>query len=142
VSGIEPGARVVFTVPAYPGETFSGPVARIAHSVDAKTRSMAVELDVMNPSGRLAPGMYPTVRWPVRRPKPSLFVPPASVVTTTERTFVIRVRDGVAEWVNVSRGRSQGDLVEIFGPLEAGDLVVRRGSDELREGTHLNAKPL
>ena len=28
VSGIEPGARVTFTVPAYPGETFSGPIAR------------------------------------------------------------------------------------------------------------------
>jgi RND family efflux transporter MFP subunit len=140
VSGIEAGARVTFTVPAYPGETFSGPIARVAHSMDAKTRSMAVELDVVNGGGRLAPGMYPTVFWPVRRPKPSLFVPATSIVTTTERTFVIRVHDGVAEWVNVSRGPSNGDLVEVYGPLEAGDVVVRRGTDELREGTHVNAR--
>ena len=140
VSGIETGARVTFTVPAYPGETFSGPIARIAHSMDSKTRSMAVELDVANAAGQLAPGMYPTVRWPVRRPKPSLFVPPTSIVTTTERTFVIRIRDGVAEWVNVSQGRSSADLVEVFGPLEAGDVIVRRASDELREGTHVNAQ--
>jgi len=141
VSGIEPGARVAFTVPAYPGETFAAPIARVAHSLDAKTRSMAVELDVANSSIRLAPGMYPTVLWPVSPSKPGLFVPVTSVVTTTERTFVIRVRGGKAEWVNVSRGPSEGDLVEVFGPLEPGDVVVRRATDELREGTRVNARP-
>jgi hypothetical protein len=102
-------------------------------------------MEVANAGGRLAPGMYPTVLWPVRRPKPSVFVPATSIVTTTERTFVIRVRDGIAQWVNVSRGASNGDLVEVYGPLEAGDLVVRRGTDELREGSHvspqMNTKP-
>jgi hypothetical protein len=53
---------------------------------------------------------------------------------------VVRVRDGVAEWVNESRGQSNGDLVEVFGALEAGDVIVRRASDELREGTHVNAQ--
>jgi RND family efflux transporter MFP subunit len=140
VSGIEPGVRVVFTVPAHPGESFSAPIARVAHSMDPKTRSMAVELEVNNANGRLAPGMYPTVRWPVRRVKPSLFVPATSIVTTTERTFVIRVHDGIAEWVNVSRGVSDGDLVEIYGPLAAGDRVVKRASDELRDGTRVSSK--
>ena len=53
----------------------------------------------------LSPGMYPRVKWPVRRAKPALFVPKTSVVTTTERTFVIRDRDGRAEWVDVKKGR-------------------------------------
>jgi rRNA processing protein Gar1 len=79
--------------------------------------------------------MYPEVRWPVRRPGPSLLVPPTSIVTTTERTFVIRVTGGVAQWVNVSRGARVGDLIEVFGPLKDGDTIVRRGTDELREGT-------
>ncbi len=140
VAGIEPGARVKFTVPAYPGERFSAPIARIAHSMDPKTRSMAVELDVANTDGHLAPGMYPTVVWPMRRPKASLFVPATSVVSTTERTFVIRARDGVAEWVSVSRGPSDGDLVEVYGPLEAGDSIVLRATDELRQGTHITAR--
>lgn len=95
---------------------------------------MAVELDVMNPDGSLAPGMYPAVKWPVRRSRPSLFVPKTGVVTTTERTFVIRGRDGRAEWVDVKKGIMEGDLVEVFGDLKPGDRVVRRGTDELREG--------
>ena len=138
VSGIERGARVSFTVPAYPGESFTAPIARVAHSMDIKTRSMAVELDLNNSSGRLAPGMYPNVLWPVRQAKAALLVPDSSIVTTTERTFVIRVHDGIAEWVNVSRGPAAGDLVEINGPLREGDLVVERASDELRAGTRVN----
>jgi membrane fusion protein, multidrug efflux system len=135
------GARVAFTVPAYPGETFYGVLSLLAHDLDEKTRSMAVELDVKNPDLRLSPGMYPEVQWPVRRPQPSLLVPPTSIVTTTERTFVIRVTNGVAQWVNVSRGARVGDLIEVFGALKDGDTIVRRGTDEIREGAKVNVQP-
>jgi RND family efflux transporter MFP subunit len=135
--GITRGARVEFHVPAYPGRTYTGMVARIAHALDPKTRTMAVELDVANPDGSLSPGMYPSVNWTVRQSKPSLLVPATSVVTTTERTFVIRNRDGRAEWVNVARSGTEGDLVEVSGNLRAGDLVVRRATDEIREGAPL-----
>jgi hypothetical protein len=96
---------------------------------------MAIELDVMNRDGSLAPGMYPTVKWPVLRARPSLFVPKTSVVTTTERTFVIRNQGGQAEWVDVKKGVANGDLVEVMGNLKAGDTVVRRATDEIRDGT-------
>ena len=135
------GARVAFTVPAFPGETFYGVLNLMAHDLDEKTRSMAVELDVKNPDLRLTPGMYPEVQWPVRRPQPSLLVPPTSIVTTTERTFVVRVTNGVAQWVNVSRGARVGDLIEVFGALKDGDTILRRGTDEIREGSKVNAQP-
>ena len=138
VGAMVKGARVAFTVPAYPGETFYGMLNLVAHDLDEKTRSMAAELDVKNPDLRLSPGMYPEVQWPVRRPQASLLVPPTSIVTTTERTFVIRVKNGLAEWVNVGRGARVGDLVEVFGALKDGDTIVRRGTDEVREGSKVN----
>jgi membrane fusion protein (multidrug efflux system) len=141
VGAIVPGARVPFTVPAYPGETFHGTVSLVAHDLDPKTRTMPAELEVKNADLRLAAGMYPEVSWPVRRPQASLLVPPTSIVTTTERTFVIRVKDGVAEWVNVGRGARVGELIEVFGPLKDGDAIVRRGTDEIREGTKLEVAP-
>ena len=134
------GARVPFTVPAYQGETFTGMVARNPHVMDAKTRTMPVELDVSNPGLRLSPGMYPEVQWPYRRSRASLLVPPTAIVTTTERSFVIRVTDGKAEWVNVTRGLAAGDLVEVFGPLKDGDAVVKRGTDEIRDGASVAVK--
>jgi membrane fusion protein (multidrug efflux system) len=134
VGGIAHGASVQFRVPAYPERKFSGTVARIAHTLDPKTRTMAVELDVFNRDGSLAPGMYPTVTWPIRRSRPALFVPKTSVVTTTERTFVVRNQNGRAEWVDVKKGASDGDLIEVIGAVQPGDMVVRRATDELREG--------
>ncbi len=137
VAGISEGAKVEFSVSAYPGQTFSAPVARIAQSIDAKTRTMPVELDVSNPSGRLAPGMFSEVLWPVHRRGPTLFVPTSAVARTTERVFVIRIRDGSADWVDVKTGATSGSLVEVFGDLKEGDEVAARGTDELRPGTQV-----
>src|SRR5438067_5280547 len=141
VGAMVKGARVAFTVPAYPGETFYGVLNLIAHDLDEKTRSMAAELDVKNPDLRLSAGMYPEVQWTVKRPQPSLLVPPTSIVTTTERTFVIRINNGVAQWVSVGRGARIGDLIEVFGALKDGDTIVRRGTDEIREGAKVNVQP-
>jgi membrane fusion protein (multidrug efflux system) len=140
LAGITEGVEMPFTVPAYPGETFKGKVARVSHTVDVKTRTMAVEIDVANRDGRLAPGGFCQVRWPVRRKAPSLLVPTGSVTSTTGRTFVIRVRDGKTEWVDVKTGVNAGPLVEVFGDLHAGDDVAARGTDELRSGSTVTAK--
>jgi RND family efflux transporter MFP subunit len=137
---MKPGAQIAFTVAAYPGQSFSGKVARIAQAVDVNTRTMAVELDVANGDGRLAPGTFCQVRWPVRRSGPSLFVPSASVATTTGRTFVIRIRNGKTEWVDVKTGLTSGPLVEVFGDLRAGDAIAGRGTDELRPGTDVRPR--
>jgi membrane fusion protein, multidrug efflux system len=134
-AGIAEGIKVNFTVPAFPGATFSAPVARIAHSVDVATRTMPVELDVPNASGRLDPGMFPEVLWPVRRLSPTLFAPASAVTRTTERIFVVRVRNGETEWVDVKTGATSGNLIEVFGDLREGDDVALRGTDELRPGT-------
>ena len=139
---IERGRKVSFTVPAHPGRTFDGVVSRPAYSMDPNTRTMPVELDVNNASGRLSPGMYAEIAWPIRRAQPSLFVPPSAIRSTTERVFVIRVDKGRAEWVDVRRGAAAGsDLVEVFGDLHAGDKVVLRATDEIRPGTRLQPRP-
>ena len=99
--------------------------------------STLVELDVTNPKQLLAPGMFAEVQWPVGRAASSLFVPRTAVVRTSERQFVVRVRNGVAEWVDVKRGEASGEVVEVFGDLREGDVVVRRGNDEIRPGTKI-----
>jgi hypothetical protein len=51
--------------------------------------------------------------------------------------FLIRNRGGKAEWVDVNKGVTDGDLIEVMGALEPGDKVVKRGTDELHEGAAL-----
>lgn len=144
IAGVRPGGRISFTVPAYPGETFSGTLQRVSRALDPATRTMPVELDVENPHNRLAPGMFPEVIWPISRPRPSLFVLPTAIATTTERSFVIRIRDGVTEWIDVRRGASMNhngtDLTEVFGDLSPDDVIAVRGTDELRAGTRVTTR--
>jgi membrane fusion protein, multidrug efflux system len=140
VAGVREGAVARFTVPAYPGRVFTGAVSRLAGTIDVKTRTMAVEIDVPNGDGTLTPGSFCQVQWPVHRNAPSLLVPTASVTSTTDRTFVVRVRNDAIEWVDVRVGLSAGSLTEVFGDLRPGDLVAAHGTDELRPGVQVRAK--
>ncbi|HET6959970.1 MAG TPA: efflux RND transporter periplasmic adaptor subunit [Vicinamibacterales bacterium] len=140
-AGVANGSSLAFSVAAYPGQTFNGTISRISQSVDVATRTMAVELDVNNADGRLAPGTFCQVKWPVRRTSPSLLVPNGSVASTTGRTFVIRVRSGRTEWVDVKTGLTSGSLIEVFGDLRPGDAIAARGTDELKAGASVQVKP-
>lgn len=128
------GQLVSFTVPAYPGQTFRAPIKRIAGAVDEKSRTMPVELDVTNRDGRLSPGSFATVSWPLERGYPTLFVPVSAVTNDQQHTFVIRVRNDKAEWVTVQTGQTVSGAVEVFGGLAPGDQVVKTASDALRSG--------
>lgn len=132
------GTSVMFHVPAQPGRSYTAKVARIPNALDQQSRSMMVELDVYNKDLGLAPGMYPTVDWPVSSGENLLFVHATSVVTTTERTFVIVSINGRAHWIDVQKGPTIGEAVSIRGQVAVNQLVVKRATDEVREGTPLN----
>ncbi len=148
VAEVPAGGQIKFSVPAYPTETFHAPVARISHAIDAKTRTMPIELDIANPGGKLTAGTFCQVQWPVRRATATHFVPPTAIATNQERTFVIRVAGtganaGKAEWVDVKSGAtvttSTGTLVEVFGELGDADQIVLRATDAIRPGQPLSA---
>lgn len=134
VAGVPEGTPVNFTVPSFPGKTFTAPIARISHGVDIKTRTMPVELDVRDPKAELVPGTFCEVQWPVSRNYATLFVPASTVGSDLERTFVIRVRNGKTEWVDVKTGVRVENSIEVFGDLKEGDLIAIRGTDQLRPG--------
>lgn len=133
--GVLPGAAVRFTVSTFPGEKFVGTVARLGNYLEQRTRTMPVELNYWNQDNRILPGMFCEVLWPTRRKAPTLFVPISAVVSTTLMDFVCCVSDGVIKWIQVQKGQTMKDMVEIFGDIKEGELVALQGSDELRPGT-------
>jgi len=134
VGEMQVGQQVAFTVPAYPGQTFHAPIARISHDVELNTRTMPVEVDVHSTDGRLSPGSFSSVQWPVHRAAPTMFVPVSAVTNDQQRTFVERVRDGKAEWVDVVTGLGVSGNIEVFGDLKPGDEVIRNATDAIRPG--------
>lgn len=126
-------SRSIF-VPPY-CSSYQGALFHDSQSVDSGSRSMPVEMDVDNRTMRLAAGMFPEVRWPILRSTLTLLVPASAVVITTENVFVLLIKKNLVDWVPVRRGSKSGTMTEVFGDLQAGDLVVLRGTDEIRPGT-------
>lgn len=140
VAGVREGQQATFSVPAYPGRTFSAPIARISHDINKETRTMQVELDFRNGDSQITPGTFANVEWPIQRAYPTLFVPATAITTDLQRTFVIRVRQGKTEWVDVKSGVTVNGKTEVFGNLKSGEMVVRNATDSIRAGTAVEAR--
>ena len=52
------GQKVEFTTEAYPGEVFKGQISFISPTVNPRTRTIKVRLNVSNPEEKLKPGMF------------------------------------------------------------------------------------
>lgn len=133
VAGLLPGAEVKFSVSSFPGELFTGTIARIGNYLDRSTRTMPVELNYWNPNYRIFPGAFCKAYWPTRRKDPSLFVPTTAVVTTLVESHVCRIKDGKLEWVTVNKGQNMNQYVEVFSAqLKEGDVIASVASEEMR----------
>jgi membrane fusion protein, multidrug efflux system len=140
VAGVREGQQATFSVPAYPGRTFSAPIARISHDISKETRTMQVELDYHDSDAQITPGTFANVEWPLQRAYPTMFVPATAIATDLQRTFVIRVHQGKAEWVDVKSGVTVNGKTEVFGDLKSGEMVVRNATDSIRAGTTVEAR--
>ena len=134
VGDIHAGSPVQFTVRTFPGQPFTGKIDRVAGNVTPDTRAEMVEIDITNPDEKLKPGMFASANIPIKVPQSSLFVPRSAVVSTAERTYVIRVVGGKTELVDVQKGDENGGQVLVFGPLKAGDVVLKAGNEEIGKG--------
>jgi hypothetical protein len=88
----------------------------------------------------VTPGSFANVQWPIRRSYPTLFVPSAAVTTDLQRTFVIRVRQGKAEWVDVKTGVTVNGETEIFGDVQPSNIVVANATDSIRSGESVSVQ--
>lgn len=131
---------VLFTVNAYPSLKFSALTKRFAGALDTKLRSQRIEMDVLNPDKKLLPRMAADVQIPLIGKDSVFIVPKSAIVNSQEKVFVIRVSDNKLEWIDVKTGSQSDGRVEIFGNLKKGDILIKKASEELRNGAPFNTK--
>jgi len=129
--------EVSFSVKALPNQQFKAQIKRLAGSLDTRFHSQRVEMDVLNNDKKLLPGMVAEVNLPLPASDSTFIVPKSALVNSTESIFVIRVVNNKAEHVNVKAGRDADGNVEIYGNLNAGDLLLKTATDEVRNGSVL-----
>ena len=128
----------IVEVDAYPGEKFSGRIARVAPVLDPATRTASIEIEIPNPGYRLKPGMYARISLTVEEKKDTLVAPKNAVIDfESKRGVWVPNADRRAQFVPVTLGIESPDQVEILTGLKEGDRFVTTGAAAVRNNDQL-----
>lgn len=136
-TAVKSGETVTLTLDAFPGETFSGTIVRNSNSIDLTSRTLKVEVDVDNPTGRLLPGAYAFVHLKIPAAAGAVTIPTNTLLFRAEGLRVALVRSGEVKLMPVTIGRDYGSKVEVTSNLSAGDAVVIDPSDSITDGSRV-----
>jgi membrane fusion protein, multidrug efflux system len=126
---------VTVMLDAFPGRTFPGVVRRIFPTADPTTRLVPVEVALSGPqASAIRPGFLARVTFALGAHDDVLLVPAAAIVGAGGTQSVFVLDNGTALRRTVTTGLTSGGRVEIVAGLAAGDRVVTRGNNMLRDG--------
>jgi len=128
------GNPTTVEVDAFPGEQFSGRIARVSPVLDPATRTAPIEIEIPNTDFRLKPGMYARVGIRTGTDTEALVVPASAVVDLGGRRGVFVPVNNQALFRIVQVGREQLRIVEVLGGVSEGDTVITTGAGSLRDG--------
>ena len=132
---IQTGDETAVGVDAYPGEIFSGRIARVAPVLDPATRTASIEIEIPNPGFRLKPGMYARVTITTDARKDALVVPSNAVVDVGGRRGIfLAAQNDIVSFRPVTVGIEERALIEVLSGVAEGDRVVTTGAGALRDG--------
>jgi RND family efflux transporter MFP subunit len=129
---LQVGQGVNLSVESFPKEAFTGTVSNIAPVLDARTRTVAVQIEVPDPQAKLKPGMFAQLAIQVGQRAATLVVPKEAILllgsvdpSAPVQSVVYTVNEGRVHKQVVSVGVTDGKNVEILQGLQEGaDLVL------------------
>ncbi|WP_163988173.1 efflux RND transporter periplasmic adaptor subunit [Pyxidicoccus caerfyrddinensis] len=135
VTRITPGMAARFTI-RNGGGNFTAKITHVAAAADDASRMVPVTGEVTGEDAKaLRPGTFATVTVPVETRGGSPVVP-QTAVRPSERGFLAFVVEGdkARERVLELGMRTADGLVEVIGGVKAGETLVVRGAEALRDG--------
>jgi RND family efflux transporter MFP subunit len=143
---LQVGQTANVSVDGFPRDAFSGTVKGIAPALDPRTRSVAVQIEVADPQGKLRPGMFAQLAIQTGQRPGAVLVPKDAVLRVTpidgasvQQTVVYTVAEGRVHRQVVSIGASDARSFEIVQGLNEGvDLVLNPRADFI-EGELISA---
>jgi Cu(I)/Ag(I) efflux system membrane fusion protein len=139
ISAVRVGSVADITVSSLPGRHWSGAVTFVSPTVDEKTRTIKVRIEVDNQSGALKPDMFGDVLLKTSSGT-GLVVPDSAVIDTGDRTLVFLDRpDGSIVPRQVQLGLRLADGYQVLSGLTQGDRVVTAANFLLDSESSLKA---
>jgi RND family efflux transporter MFP subunit len=134
-ASIKPGMSASFTVPEYPGRTFTANLATTADAVTPQTGTLLIQFQIDTPDGALKPGEYAQVR--LNLPADSAAIrAPASALMFRDSGMAVAVLGPNSRVAikPISIGRDLGAVVEVASGLTSSDRIIDNPPDSLRAG--------
>lgn len=122
------GQEVLVQLDGIP-EPISTRITRISPVLEDFSRALIFEADLPNADGRLRSGLFAEAEVVVDTQSEALAVPATAVIEFAGVEKVWKVDQGTAVEVPVQTGRRERGLIEIISGLNAGDAVVRTGTE-------------
>jgi RND family efflux transporter MFP subunit len=129
------GLKLNLTFPEHPGKTFLGTLVRTADAIDPPSRTLLVEIDVNNRTGKLLPGSLAQVHFKAPAPQLTYIVPVSALIFRREGMQLATLGPGnKAHLIPVLIGQDDGATVQIVSGLTASDKVIQDPPDSLIDG--------
>ena len=141
IARVKVGAPVRVTADPYKGEVFAGSIARVVHSLDPRSRTMGIEVEIPNAQARLKPGMFARVEAVVETRTGVLTVPLEALRVGDGPLSVMVVRNNAVEALPVQLGAADQKDIEIVTGLAERDQVILQGKDLVRPGQKVRTVP-
>ncbi len=117
-------------------EAFVGSVTNVHPTVDPKTRTFEIELQIPNPRGQLKPGNFAKAALQIGRRDGSMTVPLEAIVSVAGINKLYLMDDGKAREVHVTLGTQTNEWVEVLEPqLNESAIVITSGYSLLSTGS-------
>jgi membrane fusion protein (multidrug efflux system) len=131
---IRRGLEITATSATFPGRTFPGKVINVDSRIDETARAFRVRAVMPNPELVLPAGMFMTISV-VLESRDAMMIPEAAVIFEGATSFVYVVKDDKAQRRDVQLGQRRANLTEVVTGLQDGEMVVQRGTQNLRNGS-------
>lgn len=115
---------VAFYASAFPGKKFFALIARKSSNINPQLRTEKFEMDVLNDKYTFTPGMFADIIIELSGNSNAFAVPKTSIISSTERKYIIKKVNGHEVKIDVVTGNESADKVEIFGNLKNGDQLI------------------
>jgi membrane fusion protein (multidrug efflux system) len=132
VAQLRAGTTVTARAGAFGDRRFRGTVTVVDTRIDTATRTVRVISEFDNAEEALKPGLFMTVEVELSRRDDALLVAEEALDPVGERNFVFVIREGRARRQEVRVGQRLPGEVEVLSGVRAGDQVVVRGIQRLR----------
>ncbi len=128
------GMEISAVLDSYGSRVFKAEIIRLYPELDRKTYTRTAEASLAEDI-EIVPGMFVRLSLPVQKIDEALLIPDSAVVVTPEgEKVVFIVREGKAFLRQVRTGIEQKNTVQITDGIDAGDLVVVSGNQNLKDG--------